>query len=375
MTAVPATNSRALWYLTRGFGLVALILLTVTMVLGLTEAVRYARPGWPRFVVSALHRNASLLAVVALTIHMVTSVLDTYAPIHLADVFLPFVSAYRPFWLGLGALALDLLLALVITSLLRERSGHRAWRAVHWMAFACWPVAVIHGLGTGSDTRIGWVQLLYVGCVVAVILSVWWRLGRGWSAANAGERGVALAASVLLPLAAAAWTDHRPAEPAGPKKSGTPTALVGVPHRSLDRQRVGRSHQIPAGWAVPFTSDFHGTQHQTGPDGRGGFRDHCRDVTGSKAAGFPSSSPASPTRRRSGSERQPGHPRPARRPVRISGAGEPLAGYDAGGRRDRRLGPLVDRHRRAATRPREQHRDRDRCGGRMSPAGRPGSPL
>ena len=269
MTAVLATNSRALWYLTRGFGLVALILLTVTMVLGLTEAVRYARPGWPRFVVSALHRNASLLAVVALTIHVVTSVLDTYAPIHLADVFLPFVSAYRPFWLGLGALALDLLLALVITSLLRERLGHRAWRAVHWMAFACWPVAVIHGLGTGSDTRIGWVQLLYVGCVVAVILSVWWRLGRGWSAANAGERGVALAASVLLPLAAAAWTITGPLQAGWAKKSGTPTALVGVRTGASTASGSVGPTRSPAGWAVPFTSDFHGTQHQTGPDGRG----------------------------------------------------------------------------------------------------------
>ena len=257
MTAVLATNSRALWYLTRGFGLVALILLTVTMVLGLTEAVRYARPGWPRFVVSALHRNASLLAVVALTIHVVTSVLDTYAPIHMADVFLPFVSAYRPFWLGLGALALDLLLALVITSLLRERLGHRAWRAVHWMAFACWPVAVIHGLGTGSDTRIGWVQLLYVGCVVAVILSVWWRLGRGWSAANAGERGVTLAASVLLPLAAAVWTITGPLQAGWAKKSGTPIGAGRGADRSLDRQRVGRSppDPRPAGPSLsPLTS-------------------------------------------------------------------------------------------------------------------------
>ena len=182
MTAVLATNSRALWYLTRGFGLVALILLTVTMVLGLTQAVRFARPGWPRFVVSALHRNAALLAVVAVAVHVVTSVLDTYAPIHLADVFLPFVSAYRPVWLGLGALAIDLSLALVITSLLRERLGYGAWRAVHWTAFACWPLAVVHGLGTGSDTRLGWVQVVYVVCVAAVVGAVWWRLARSWSA-------------------------------------------------------------------------------------------------------------------------------------------------------------------------------------------------
>jgi predicted ferric reductase len=138
--ATVTSNSRALWYLTRGFGLVALILLTVTMVLGLTQAVRFARPGWPRFVVSALHKNASLVALVLLVIHIVTSLLDTYAPIRIVDVFIPFVSQYRPVWLGLGALSLDLLIAVLVTSLLRERLGHRAWRAVHWAAFACWPL-------------------------------------------------------------------------------------------------------------------------------------------------------------------------------------------------------------------------------------------
>src|ERR1700721_2878225 len=117
--ATIATNSKALWYMTRGFGLVALILLTVTMVLGLTQAVRFARPGWPRFVVSALHKNASLLAVVVLAVHITTAALDSYAPIRVVDVFVPFVGKYRPLWLGLGALAVDLLIALAVTSLLR----------------------------------------------------------------------------------------------------------------------------------------------------------------------------------------------------------------------------------------------------------------
>ena len=91
LAAAVATNSRALWYLTRGFGLVALILLTLTMVLGLTQIVRFARPGWPRFVVSALHKNAALLAVAVLAVHILTAVLDSYAPIRVVDVFVPFV--------------------------------------------------------------------------------------------------------------------------------------------------------------------------------------------------------------------------------------------------------------------------------------------
>ena len=267
--AAVTSNSRALWYLTRGFGLVALILLTITMVLGLTQAVRYARPGWPRFVVSALHKNAALLAVAALAVHIATSVLDSYAPIHLADVFLPFVSRYRPFWIGLGALSVDLFLALVITSLLRERIGHRAWRAVHWTAFACWPIAVVHGLGAGSDTKLGWVLVLNAACVAAVLAALWWRLAKGWSVANATRRGAAILASVALPVAVAAWTVTGPLRPGWARRAGTPAALLGQ-----QSTPASATNPAPAGgpappWPLPFTANFQGTQQQQGPESNG----------------------------------------------------------------------------------------------------------
>ena len=267
LAVVVTTNSRALWYMTRGFGLVALLLLTLTMVLGLTQAVRFARPGWPRFVVSALHKNAALLAVAALAVHVVTAVLDSYAPVHVADVFVPFVSAYRPFWLGLGALAVDLLIALVITSLLRERLGHRTWRAVHWTAFACWPVAVLHGLGSGSDTKLGWVLVINAGCVAVVLLSLWWRLAKGWSFANAGRRGAAVFASIALPVALVAWTVTGPLRPGWARRSGTPIALLGTPASSSSGSSAASRPAAP--WAVPFTSNFQGSQRQSGPDGNG----------------------------------------------------------------------------------------------------------
>ena len=276
LSATLATNSKALWYMTRGFGLVALLLLTATMVLGLTQAVRFARPGWPRFVVSALHKNASLLAVAALAVHIVTAVLDSYAPIHIADVFIPFVSKYRPFWLGLGAVAVDLLIALVVTSLVRERLGQRAWRAVHWAAYACWPVAVLHGLGTGSDTKLGWVLVLNLVCIASVLFALWWRLARGWSVANAAGRGAAVAASVVLPLALAAWTVTGPLRPGWARKAGTPTALIGSQIAAVTPHPAAASGSgsggRPAGaaqLAVPLTASFRGTQRQTGPDSNG----------------------------------------------------------------------------------------------------------
>ena len=148
-----ATSSKALWYATRATGMVCLVLLTLSVALGVAEVVRFASPRWPRFVVAAVHRNASLLAVAFLGVHIVTAVADSFAPIRIIDAFVPFVGSYRPIWLGLGTVASDLLLALVITSLLRERIGYPIWRAMHWAAYAAWPVALVHGLGTGSDTR------------------------------------------------------------------------------------------------------------------------------------------------------------------------------------------------------------------------------
>jgi hypothetical protein len=270
--AAASTNTKALWYLTRGFGLVALILLSLVMVLGLTQSVRYARPGWPRFVISALHKNAALLAVAALAVHIATAVADSYAPIRVVDVFVPFVSRYRPLWLGLGALAFDLLVALVVTSLLRSRLGHRAWQAVHWSAYACWPVAVVHGLGTGSDTKLGWVLVINLACVGSVLAALWWRLARGWSIANATRRGAAALASIVLPVAVIAWAVTGPLRPGWARKAGTPSALISA--AATVSQPVSGSARpsgpaSTAALAVPFSARFQGSQRQSGPDSSG----------------------------------------------------------------------------------------------------------
>ncbi len=165
-------SSRALWYMTRATGLVSLVLLTLSVVLGIVEAVRWTHPRWPRFVTAGLHKNVSLLVTAFLAVHILTAVADPFAPIRWLDVVVPFTSRYRPVWLGLGAVAFDLMVALVITSLWRERLGYRAWRAVHWAAYACWPVALIHGLGTGTDVRVRWALALQIGSLAAVAMAL-----------------------------------------------------------------------------------------------------------------------------------------------------------------------------------------------------------
>lgn len=165
-----------LWYASRATGLAALLMLTATVVLGAANTARFGSERWPRFVVAAIHRNLSLLTCVFLVVHIAGAIIDPYAGIGWVAALIPFTSGYQTFWLGLGTLAFDLLVALVVTSLLRPRISQRVWRAVHWAAYACWPVAVIHGFEIGgADSRLAWVQVLTVVCLVAVIAAVAWR--------------------------------------------------------------------------------------------------------------------------------------------------------------------------------------------------------
>ncbi|MEN3307014.1 MAG: methionine sulfoxide reductase heme-binding subunit [Micromonosporaceae bacterium] len=175
--------TNALWYLGRGTGAVSLILLTIVVALGIGS--RSGRPvfGLPRFAVTAVHRNASLLAVVLLVVHVTTLLFDPYAQLRLVDLVLPFAGSYRPFWLGLGTLGFDLILALVATSLLRHRLGLRAWRAVHWLAYAAWPVAVLHALGNGTDSHTLWLRAIAGGCVAIAAASLTWRLSGNFTKA------------------------------------------------------------------------------------------------------------------------------------------------------------------------------------------------
>ncbi len=213
------------WYLTRAAGAAALVLLTGSVMLGIADVRRWTPRDVPRFVVDGLHRTVSMLAVAMLAVHIVTTVIDGFAPVTLTDAVIPFGSAYRPLWLGLGALAFDLLIAVTITSLLRARIGVRAWRATHWVAYACWPLALVHGLGTGSDVRPGWLLWLSLACTAGVIVAV---LVRTVGAANRGPGvlGGVTAAVLVLVIGLAVWLPGGPLASGWAKKAGTPASVL-----------------------------------------------------------------------------------------------------------------------------------------------------
>ncbi|MEV5957794.1 ferric reductase-like transmembrane domain-containing protein [Streptomyces sp. NPDC051987] len=162
-------TSATLWYANRATGAVCLVLFTVVVLLGIAVRLRARLPGLPRFGTVRLHRTLSLSATAFLALHVIVAVVDGYVNITALDALVPFVSHYQPLWLGLGTVALDLMLAVLVTSLLRDRLGHRTWRAVHWLAYASWPVALVHGIGIGTDAGTDWMTWLTVTCTATVI--------------------------------------------------------------------------------------------------------------------------------------------------------------------------------------------------------------
>jgi hypothetical protein len=282
MTSVlAAAGPSAYWYLARGTGVVSLLLLTAIVILGILGPLRFAAPRWPRFAIDTLHRDLSLLVIAVLVVHIATSVLDGFAPIGWLASVIPFGLRYRPLWLGLGAVSFDLLLALVITSLVRRRLGYRAWRAIHWAAYASWPVAVLHGLGTGTDTTAGWMLVLTAACLAAVLVAVGIRIAR--SSEDSSVRVPAGALAAITPLGLVVFTLVGPLQPHWSRRAGTPPNL-------LARASVGRGVRVahtsasaprPAGDSlkVPFSASLNGTINQSQAPG-GAILDLALRVTG-----------------------------------------------------------------------------------------------
>ena len=273
-TLAPSTY----WYLTRASGAVALVLLTLSVCLGILGPLRYSAPRWPRFAVDSLHRDISLAGVALVVVHVVTTVLDGFAPINLVDGLIPFVSPYRTLWLGLGTLSFDLMLALVITSLVRRRLGYGAWRAIHWLAYVSWPVAVLHGLGTGTDVKQWWMVLLTVICVGAALAAVLSRINVV-DRSRAGLRTTAFAVSVIAPVGIGIFAVAGPLAHGWARRAGTPASLL--PHVTVATPASTSSGSAPADpVARSFRSSLAGNVSQ-GPASGGAIVELDMNVQGS----------------------------------------------------------------------------------------------
>jgi sulfoxide reductase heme-binding subunit YedZ len=169
-------NGPFLWFANRGTGVVLVGLLTLSLALGVLSTARAGSRWWPRFLTQGLHRNVALLALLLLGAHAATAVADSYVDIRWQDVVVPGRSAYEPLWLALGTLALDLLVAVTLTSLLRHRMAHGTWRVLHLATYAAWILGLVHGIGIGTDSREPWSVAVTVSCAAVVAFSVLVRL-------------------------------------------------------------------------------------------------------------------------------------------------------------------------------------------------------
>jgi sulfoxide reductase heme-binding subunit YedZ len=169
-------NSPLLWFANPGTGFVLLVLLTLTVLLGVLATRGDAGRRVPRFLTQGVHRNLSLLATLLLGVHVFTAVADEYVDIRWWQAVWPVGASYQPLWLGLGSLALDLAVVVVLTSLLRHRLSHGAWRLLHLLTYPIWVLALAHGLGIGTDARTGPGLWTCVACAGVVALAIAGRL-------------------------------------------------------------------------------------------------------------------------------------------------------------------------------------------------------
>lgn len=244
--AVTTTGPSWYWYATRGLGVSTLVVLTLVVVLGIVTAVRWIGDATPGFVAAELHRNLSLLAMALLAAHIVTTVLDPFAHISVRDVIIPVGAAYRPIWLGLGVVAMEILVGVAASSLLRDRVGVRTWRLIHWTAYLSWPLSVVHGVGTGSDARAPWMIGVVAACVVAVLLALNQRLRYG-PIETIPVRALAGVATATMITIVAIWAFGGPLQDGWAAKAGTPPVKTKVA-----AVKPGPVHPGPGGFSDPL---------------------------------------------------------------------------------------------------------------------------
>ena len=299
------TSSPVDWYAARAGGVVAFVLLTVVVLLGIAMSSGLRDERWPRFALQDVHRFAGLLAGTFLVVHVAAIAIDAYLPFSLVSILVPFTSAYRPLFVGLGIVGAELLLALAVTNRLRDRMPYATWRRLHYLNFAVWGAAAIHGLGTGTDRSTPWLLAIEAAAIFAVLTAVGWRVLRAraavvpgrLAAVGAGAALVSLAAVALAtgplrfhprPWNAASFTDTLDGQIL--QQSGTTRGIVSMAGQGHGDQRVIVRADLLVGVSQLLDTEFqleylpsgascHGRVQRIAADGRG-FRALCRTRDG-----------------------------------------------------------------------------------------------
>ena len=219
--ALLPSATQGIWFLNRATGLVLLALLTLSLVLGVVASSRRVPSWWPLFLGNELHRRISVFSLAFLVVHIITAVVDSFVDIDVFDVFIPFLTPYRPLWLALGTLGTDILIAVLITTTVRTRMSERQWRTTHSLSYLMWPLALVHGLGIGTDTHVRPVLVFNAVCVGFVVAVVVWRIST-LDGLDIGPRLLGIGATLVVTAGIAVWLFAGPLAPGWSEKAGTP---------------------------------------------------------------------------------------------------------------------------------------------------------
>jgi len=192
------SSSPAIWYAARASGVAAYVVLSLVVSLGLTLGGKAQSRRWPRFSVEEIHRFGGLLVGSLIGVHVLAIAADSFLPFSLTQLLVPFTSSYRPLWTGLGIAAAEILAALAITNHYRKRMPYRIWRKAHYLNFAVWAFASLHGLFAGTDRGATWLAILYAVSVATVVTLLVWRFGSSFARSRRLAAGALTA--VGLPL-------------------------------------------------------------------------------------------------------------------------------------------------------------------------------
>lgn len=264
-----AVTISPLWYISRSAGFVGLALLGVIGVLGIVTAGNFHFGRGSRFIAPEVHRSLSLLAIVILAIHVGAAVLDKYSRIGFKDIFIPFVSQYRPIWIGIGALAVDIGIAVLITSFLRVKMGYKSWKAIHWLSYPVFALSIIHGLGSGSDSPILLGKAIYIAVGGILLVGVFVRLASMRDLSKLKKLSLAIA-SVMVPVVVISWAI------VGPFTSSWPTRAQGGLHQAVlasaqvpVSKKTTRVSSAPFNLPVGYSSGWQGKVDESPPNSQG----------------------------------------------------------------------------------------------------------
>jgi sulfoxide reductase heme-binding subunit YedZ len=247
------TSSPVDWYAARAAGIAAYLVLTFVVTFGLAMAGKARSNKWPKFAVEDVHRFGGLLVGFFIAIHVVTIAIDSYLPFSLVQLLVPFTSRYRPLWTGLGIAAAELLVALAITNHYRRRIPYRFWRRMHYLNFAVWTAATVHGLGSGTDRNAPWLLLLYSAAAASVVTLALWRALRPRGPILLGGAAAAVGVVVFLPALPVAQVHHRTWNAARFRETLTGKILT---ERGVSQQVISMTGNATGSQAVLVRADL-----------------------------------------------------------------------------------------------------------------------